>query len=298
MSVTIETLPARRTELGSLKILRALPRSRRRMVGAWCFLDRYGPIRFTSEKPMDVAPHPHIGLQTVSWLVSGEIVHKDSLGCEALMRAGQLNLMTAGHGIAHSEETPKQHSGQLEGIQLWVALPDDRRQLRPLFDHYASLPVFTILSTTITVILGGMSGHESPARAFSPIIGADIGFNEKEVIDVPLAPHFEHAIFVLRGDAVLNGVPISADALHYLSPGREELSIAGSRGCRILFIGGEPFPEPILMWWNFVARSHEEMAQARQDWVEHQRFGEVKAYEGPRLPAPDLASLAAPNPAS
>src|SRR5215510_13522902 len=123
----IQSLPARQTEVGSLRILRALPRRQRRMVGPWCFLDRYGPIGFSSEKPMDVAPHPHIGLQTVSWLVAGEIVHHDSLGCEALMRAGELNLMTAGSGIAHSEETPRQNSGQLDGVQLWVALPDEQR---------------------------------------------------------------------------------------------------------------------------------------------------------------------------
>src|SRR5215468_5346223 len=137
----IQSLPARHTELGGLKILRALPRSQRRMVGAWCFLDRYGPLSFTGQKPMDVAPHPHIGLQTVSWLLEGEMIHHDSLGNEALMRAGQLNLMTAGRGIAHSEETPPANSGALSGVQLWVALPDDDRDVSPAFDHYAVLPV-------------------------------------------------------------------------------------------------------------------------------------------------------------
>src|ERR1051326_5785426 len=114
----IQRLPARHTELGSLKILRALPRRERRTVGPWCFLDRYGPLQFAGDKPMDVAPHPHMGLQTISWLLEGEIVHHDSLGCESLMRAGQLNLMTAGEGIAHSEETPKDNSGALSGVQL------------------------------------------------------------------------------------------------------------------------------------------------------------------------------------
>src|SRR5262245_20660546 len=136
----IESFPARKTELGSIKILRALPRRARRMVGPWCFLDRYGPISFGPEKPMDVAPHPHMGLQTVSWLVEGEIVHNDSLGYEALMGAGQLNLMTAGRGIAHAEETPRRNSGRLSGVQLWVALPDGHRHIDPVFDHYASLP--------------------------------------------------------------------------------------------------------------------------------------------------------------
>ena len=138
--LTIESLPARSATLGSLKIVRALPRRQRRMVGPWCFLDRYGPIDFTSEKAMDVAPHPHMGLQTVSWLLEGEVVHKDTLGCEAFMRAGQLNLMTSGLGVAHSEETPAGNSGRLNGVQLWVALPGEQRNAAPLFDHYAGAP--------------------------------------------------------------------------------------------------------------------------------------------------------------
>src|SRR5215510_14503145 len=127
----IQSLRARETELGSLRILRALPRSQRRTVGAWCFLDRYGPLSFSSGTPMDVAPHPHIGLQTVSWLLDGEIIHHDSLGCEGLMHAGQLNLMTAGHGIAHAEETPGANCGRLDGVQLWLALPQDKRRMAP-----------------------------------------------------------------------------------------------------------------------------------------------------------------------
>jgi redox-sensitive bicupin YhaK (pirin superfamily) len=237
---------------------------------------------------MDVAPHPHMGLQTVSWLVAGEIIHHDSLGCEALMKAGQLNLMTAGLGIAHSEETPKRNSGLLDGVQLWVALPDDRRLTAPLFDHYASLPVLDAKPASVTLIIGEMLQHVSPARAFSPIIGADIAFRERGTVDLPLQPNFEHAILVLHGDGALDAYPVRGDALHYIAPGRDELRIEGSPNCRMLLIGGQPFREPILMWWNFVARTHEEMAQAREDWVQHERFGDVKAYNGPRLPAPDL----------
>jgi len=237
---------------------------------------------------MDVAPHPHMGLQTVSWLVAGEMVHHDSLGCEALMKAGQLNLMTAGFGIAHSEETPKRNSGLLDGVQLWVALPDNQRQIPPLFDHYASLPVFDVAPASVTLIFGDMLQHASPARSFSPMVGAEIAFREKGAIDLPLKPNFEHAVLVLQGDGALDTSPVRDDALHYIAPGRDELHIDGSENCRMLLIGGEPFHEPILMWWNFVARTHEEMARAREDWVQHQRFGEVKAYDGPRTPAPDL----------
>jgi redox-sensitive bicupin YhaK (pirin superfamily) len=287
--MSIEIIPARRTELGSIKILRALPRRQRRMVGPWCFLDRFGPLQFTSDKGMDVAPHPHMGLQTVSWLVAGEMIHKDSLGCEALMRAGQLNLMTSGRGIAHSEETPKQNSGKLDGVQLCVALPDDQRKIAPSFDHHASLPVFNIGSTTIQLIIGKMLQQESPAKAFSPIVGADIVFHDSSVIDLTVENRFEHAIILLHGEGALDGSPIDATALHYISSGRNELRISGSPNCRLLLIGGEPFREPILMWWNFVARTHEEMTEARQNWMQHERFGEVLSYSGPRVPAPELS---------
>jgi redox-sensitive bicupin YhaK (pirin superfamily) len=294
----IQSLPARQTELGSLKILRALPRRQRRMVGAWCFLDRYGPLRFTSGKPMDVAPHPHIGLQTVSWLVEGEIIHYDSLGCEALMHAGQLNLMTSGHGIAHSEETPRTNSGTLSGVQLWVALPEAQRDTPPTFDHYASLPVLDAGGGTVTLIAGTLLGHSSPAKTFSPLIGAEIACRGSEAMVLPLNADFEHALFVLHGDVVLENQPLERGALHYLGTNRDELDLKGSAGSRILLIGGEPFAEEIVMWWNFVARTHDEIARAREDWMHHERFGEVTAYSGSRLPAPDLAKFAPANPAS
>jgi redox-sensitive bicupin YhaK (pirin superfamily) len=294
----IQSLPARHTEVGSLRILRALPRRQRRMVGTWCFLDRYGPLSFTSDKPMDVAPHPHIGLQTVSWLLEGEIIHHDSLGCEALIRAGQLNLMTAGRGIAHSEETPKINTGILNGVQLWVALPGGHRHIPPAFDHYSSLPVLEFAGGTVTLIAGTILGHSSPAKTFTPIIGADIALREQQPIILPLKPEFEHALFVLQGDVLLEGRSIEGGTLHYLGTNRDQLQLTGTANSRILMIGGEPFSESIVMWWNFVATTQEEIAQAREDWVHHQRFGEVKAYRGSRLPAPDVTHLAPANPAS
>jgi redox-sensitive bicupin YhaK (pirin superfamily) len=283
----IDSIPARVTTLGSLKILRALPRRRRRTVGPWCFLDRYGPIGFTSEKAMDVAPHPHMGLQTVSWLTEGEIVHNDSLGSEALMHAGQLNLMTSGRGIAHSEETPKRNSGRLSGVQLWVALPDDHRNVPPVFDHYASLPVLDFPSCTVTLITGEMGGSRSPARTFSPIVGAEIALHDGETAALPLNQKFEHALLVLSGDVALDGQPLEGETLHYLGLGRDELHLQG-RDARVLLIGGEPFREPILIWWNFVARTKDEMAAARQDWAERRRFGEVTNYRGERIHAPEF----------
>jgi redox-sensitive bicupin YhaK (pirin superfamily) len=257
------------------------------MVGPWCFLDRYGPLAFTSEKVMDVAPHPHMGLQTVSWLTEGEMVHNDSVGNEAVMRAGQLNLMTSGWGIAHSEETPVRNSGKLSGVQLWVALPDEHRNGPPVFDHYASLPVQNFSSSTVTLFAGELGAGRSPARTFSPIIGAEILLHDAQAIALPLNRTFEHALFVLSGDASLEGRHFEGDTLHYMAPGRDELQMRG-RDARILLIGGEPFAQPIVMWWNFVARSREEIAEARGDWSAHRRFGEVKNYRGPRIEAPEI----------
>jgi redox-sensitive bicupin YhaK (pirin superfamily) len=294
----IQSLPARETELGSLRILRALPRRQRRSVGAWCFLDRYGPLRFDAGTPMDVAPHPHIGLQTVSWLLQGEIIHNDSLGCEALMHAGQLNLMTAGHGIAHSEETPLANSGALDGVQLWVALPRDRRDIAPVFHHHAFLPVLDLAAGTATIIAGTLLEQTSPAQMFSPIVGAEIAFRAREPLLLPVRRDFEHALFVLQGEVQLDKRPLESGTLHYLGTNQDELHLSGSVGARVLLIGGEPLTDPIVMWWNFVGSSHEEISEAREDWIHHRRFGEVKAYRGARLPAPDLAKRAPANPAS
>jgi redox-sensitive bicupin YhaK (pirin superfamily) len=171
---------------------------------------------------------------------------------------------------------------------LWVALPEAQRKIEPSFDHHASLPVFNIGSATIQLIIGKMLQHQSPAKAFSPMIGAEIEFHDKATIDLPLEPSFEHAFIVLNGEGELDGTPMDTTALHYINSGSDELRIHATANCRLLLIGGEPFQEPILMWWNFVARTHEEMAEARQSWIQRERFGEVRAYNGPRIPAPEL----------
>jgi len=287
---TLESYSARTTELGDISIVRALPTRARRMVGPWCFLDRYGPVNFTSEKPMDVAPHPHMGLQTVAWLLDGEIVHNDSLGCEALMHAGQLNLMTAGKGIAHAEETPKRNSGRLSGLQLWVALPDEHQRTDPLFDHYASLPEVELPEGKVIVVLGEMFGQRSPARSFSPIIGAELSIRKAGKITLPLKRDFEHALFVLDGEVTFGDEPLRHEMLHYIGEDRDEFELRASEDSRVLLIGGEAFERPVLMWWNFVGRTHEELAQAREDWEQHRRFGEVNAYRGPRMAAPEMLS--------
>jgi len=267
-------------------------------VGPWCFLDRFGPLSFSEAKPMDVAPHPHIGLQTVSWLLEGEIVHNDSLDGEALLRAGGVNVMTSGGGIAHAEETPTKNSGVLNGVQLWIALPDADRNGPASFQHIQKVPIIEQEGGTVSVFAGSVADCSSPAKHFSPILGADIALHATSKLELPLDHSFEHAALLLTGDAEIDGQSIDAMTLWYLGTSRSSVEFKSKNGCRVLLIGGPPFPEAILMWWNFVARTPEEIAHARSDWQSHQRFGDVKAYRGPRLDAPPLQRFAPPNPAS
>jgi quercetin 2,3-dioxygenase len=292
----LETLPARDMALGGLAIRRLLPAPRRRLVGAWCFLDAFGPLAFDAGKPMDVPPHPHIGLQTVSWLLEGEVLHKDSLGCSELARPGTLNLMTSGRGIAHSEETPGRHSGRLEGVQLWVALPEASRFVAPSFEHHPQLPVFESGGLRATVILGSLEGSSSPGRAFSPILGADVVVEAGATATLPLEPAFEHAALLLRGAGQVDGAALAPATLLYLGTGRAELRLraAPDAAFRLLLLGGAPFGETVLMWWNFVARTSDEIREAREDWQAGRRFGEVKAYAGARLAAPPFVARPVP----
>jgi redox-sensitive bicupin YhaK (pirin superfamily) len=280
----IDAIPAQRAELAGLPIRRLLPRSRRRMVGPWCFLDAFGPISFGSGRPMDVAPHPHIGLQTVSWLLDGEVLHDDSLGATGLARPGVLNLMTAGRGIAHSERTPRDQGGRLHGVQLWVALPDGHRNVEPAFEQHCDLPLVELPGGLATLFLGELAGERSPATAFSALVGAELRVGR--TLKLPLQPRFEHALLLLDGSAALAGAALVPDTLYYLPPGRSGLELRGS--ARLLLIGGPPFGETILMWWNFVARTPGEIAEARADWEAGRRFGEVRAYPDRRIPAPPL----------
>jgi len=293
-----ERFPAHETSLGALKILRLLPVRQKRLVGPWCFLDRFGPISFSEAKPMDVAPHPHIGLQTVSWLLAGEILHNDSFDNEALLGPGGVNVMTAGAGIAHAEETPPQNSGLLNGVQLWVALPDADRNTEASFQHIAEVPIIEQTGGTVSVFAGSMLDRSSPAKHFSPILGADIALHATASLELPLDSSFEHAALLMTGDAEIDGQTIDATGIWYLGTNRSSVELKSRNGCRLLLLGGLPFPEKILMWWNFVARTPEEIAAARTDWQKHQRFGEVRAYRGPRLDAPPIQRFAAPNPVS
>jgi redox-sensitive bicupin YhaK (pirin superfamily) len=285
-------------DLGPITVRRLLPRRARLLVGPWCFLDVFGPAR--GEKVMDVPPHPHIGLQTVTWLFEGAALHKDSLGSEALAVPGALNLMTSGRGIAHSEETPRGFSGALHGVQLWVALPDAHRHVAPAFDHYTDRPEVALAGGRARLLLGAMAGVAGPGRTFSPILGADVTADGPRLV-VPLEPAFEHALLPIAPGFAIDDRPLVPERLYYLGTGRGELclrTIADGPG-RALLLGGAPLGETILMWWNFVARTSDEIVDAREDWQAGRRFGEVRAYEGPRLEAPPFVARPVPaNPMS
>ncbi|WP_399064960.1 pirin family protein [Streptomyces winkii] len=299
----IELLQPREVPLGgprAMLVRRSLPNRDRRMVGAWCFADSYGPTRITGEAGMQVPPHPHTGLQTVSWLLDGEVLHQDSLGSRRTVRPGELNLMTAGAGIAHSEESPPDHSDTLHGVQLWVAQPEEHRNGPAHFDHYGDLPAFTEPGGTVTVIMGELAGAASPARAYTPLVGADValdggGTGGDGRLRLPVQPDFEHAVLALSEPVTADGRTVAPGSMLYLGRGRREVVLAAEKPARALLLGGVPFEEHLVMWWNFVARTHEEIVEARTAWEAEReladggaRFGAVRGYAGPALPAPAL----------
>lgn len=288
----MERIATRKAEVGELAIHRALPSRQRRMVGAWCFLDHAGPIVFGPGDGLRVGPHPHIGLQTFTWMIEGEVMHRDSLGSEQVIRPGQVNLMTAGHGIAHAEDSVTPQGGRLHAAQLWIALPEAQRHGRPAFRNYPDLPAIAHGGFRVTVLVGTALGETSPVAVHSPLVGLDLTAEGAASASLPLDPGFEHAVLVLSGEAQIEGETLEADTLLYLGTGRSQLDVKCAAPARLLIIGGVPFGEDILLWWNFVARNQAEIEAAARDWNSgHQRFGTVTGSPSPRLSAPDLAGV-------
>jgi len=293
-SERIEILEPRDVPLGgprAMRVRRTLPQRQRSLVGAWCFADHYGPEDVRTRPGMDVAPHPHTGLQTVSWLFSGEIEHRDSAGVHAMVRPGELNLMTAGSGICHSEvSTPA--TTILHGVQLWVALPDSARNGPRGFDHYAPQAV-SVAGISVTVFLGTLAGSTSPVPTSTALLGAQLDLPPGAVVELELDSAFEHGILLDRGELRVGEAPVRVGELAYQGIGEPILALhnPGDTPARAVLLGGEPFTEELLMWWNFVGRSHEEILAYREQWQgESERFGRVSGYQGvpQRLPAPAL----------
>jgi hypothetical protein len=275
-----------------MQVRRALPTRLRRRVGAWCFLDHYGPVTLGADSAgMRVGPHPHMGLQTVSWLFEGRVLHRDSLGSKQLIEPGQLNLMTAGRGISHSEETPAEHPPGIHGLQFWIALPESRRHGEPAFDHHPTLPSMQRDGLTLNLIIGEALGERSPAKVYSDMAGLDVVCQDTGSRALPLDSRFEHALFLIEGEMSLEGQAMAPGTLYYLKPGRERVTLGNRGHARAFLLGGVPMEEDVLLWWNFVGRNTEEMQEAREGWEGHAvRFGEVQGYDGPRLVAPDITT--------
>lgn len=294
---------AKPAEVGGARIRRALPRRGMRTVGAWCFADHMGPEIVTQTQGLDVGPHPHIGLQTATWLLDGSVLHTDSLGSEQLIRPGQLNLMTAGRGIAHAEEAvraqPRSGPGTLHGVQLWIAQPSRTRDGASAFAHIAELPRLEVGHGTATVFIGEYDDAESTAQTDTALVGIDLDVTAG-TSTWPLRPDFEYAVYVITGEVVVTSSagesPLREGQLLDLRQHGGEMRLRVTHHARLLLLGGEPLGEPLYMWWNFVGRSREEIAQAAQDWAEYAAAG-ARSTTGTerfaRVPS-TLAPIAAP----
>ena len=303
----VEIITARDVPLGgprSMTVRRTLPQRQRSLIGAWCFVDHYGPDDVSVSGGMDVAPHPHTGLQTVSWLFEGSIAHIDSGGGKGTVLPGEVNLMTGGTGICHSEVSLPDTT-VLHGVQLWLALPDAvRNTLDRAFEHFVPQPV-RVDGGSVLVFIGSLVGAESPVTVHTPLVGAELHVEPGAVLDLPVDAAFEHGLLVDSGDVTLEGVHVPSHVLGYTGVGSERLRIAnrGTAPARLLLIGGEPFEEEIVMWWNFIGRDSDEIARYREEWeAEGDRFGRVDGYVGhggpgrskdglSRLPAPALPKV-------
>ncbi|MGD9958215.1 pirin family protein [Nocardioides sp.] len=300
---SIEILTPREVPLGGLRAMtvrRTLPQRERSFIGGWCFLDHYGPDPVAETGGMMVTPHPHTGLQTVSWLFTGEIDHVDSAGNAATVRPGELNLMTAGRGISHTEVSTA-GTTILHGAQLWVALPSASRFIEPGFEHYAP-PAITGHRWQARVFLGSLFGSTSPVSTYSALLGVEIVLAPQARLVLPLDASYEHGILLDSGDLVVDDVTVLESELAYADLGATSLTLTSRAGARLLLLGGVPLGEEIVMWWNFVGRSDEEIRSFRAAWqaqlvaresgpeLVDGDFG-VPAGALPPIPAPELPSV-------
>jgi redox-sensitive bicupin YhaK (pirin superfamily) len=272
----VDVLTSHPAQVGRLTVRRALPQRARRTVGAWCFADHMGPADVTEGSGLDIGPHPHTGLQTVTWLVDGQALHRDSLGSEQVISAGELNLMTAGHGVSHAEEATGHYRGVLQGIQLWIAQDDTTRNDAAGFEHHDDLPRVEMGKATATVLIGEFQHATSPARTDSPLVGVDVRL--RGTSEFALNTSFEYGVIVLEGLVELDGRELGPGTMGYLAPGRDELRLGARRDATLIVLGGVPLDHPIFMWWNFVARSRDEIDAAYDSWRANDgRFGKVSS---------------------
>ena len=282
----------------AMLVRRTLPSRQRTMIGAWCFVDHYGPDDVAQTGGMVVPPHPHTALQTVSWLFTGKIEHRDSTGAHAYVVPGELNLMTAGHGVCHSEVSTSDTT-ILHGVQLWTALPRESVDVAADFEHFVPEPV-AVDGGRVSVFLGALSlpggaQASSPVRTYSPLLGAEIVLDEGMSLTVGVDASHEHGVLLDQGVVSVEGQEVGPGQLAYVGPGQQSLTVTASAAdTRVILLGGTPFGEQIVMWWNFIGRSHEEVVAAREQWqaeLGHDpegRFGAFDYPSGVSLPAPPM----------
>ncbi|MFO1033089.1 MAG: pirin family protein [Hyphomicrobiales bacterium] len=286
----IETvIVPRARDIGSFEVRRALPSPQRQMVGPFIFFDQFGPVLMQAGQGMDVRPHPHIGLSTVTWVYDGVIQHKDSLGYDQPIRPGELNWMTAGKGIVHSERTPprERSAGQkVYGIQSWVALPKRLEDVAPKFEHVQSqaLPLLEDHGRKVQVIAGSLFGATSPVKTATDLFYADVTLEAGTRLPLP-AEHEERGIYISEGTLEVGGVIHEAGRLLVFRPG-DALTLSTQTGVRFMLLGGEPMDGPRYIWWNFVSSSKERIEAAKDDW-KRARFAIVPGDEKDFIPLPD-----------
>jgi len=265
-------------DIGGFEVRRALPAAERRMVGPFVFLDQMGPADLAVGTGVDVRPHPHIGLATVTWLFDGEIMHRDTLGSQQPIRPGEVNWMTAGRGIAHSERTPaalRAATHRLSGMQAWVALPKAHEETAPTFFHHAAsaMPQIENAGASVTLVAGHGWGETSPVATFSDTIYAEATLQPRASLPIG-AEHEERALYVVDGTVEIAGTVFEPGRLLVLRPGDPITVRAGAHGARFMVLGGETMDGPRHLWWNFVSSSKERIEQAKADW-QAGRFGKV-----------------------
>ena len=275
-------------DLGGFQVRRAVPSLQARSVGPFVFVDHMGPAIFTPGQGIDVRPHPHIGLATVTFLWAGQIGHRDTLGSEQVIRPGDVNWMTAGRGIAHSERTPaevREHDQPVHGMQTWVALPKSHEETDPAFFHFTAsqLPQQRRDGALLRVIAGRAYGEESPVKVFSDTLNVAIDLQPNAEIDLDTS-HVERSLYILEGEAQLDGVDLPA--LHLIIP---EFNARGrlraKTPVKAMLMGGEPLDGPRHLWWNFVSSSKERIEQAKDDWASG-RFGTIPGDDKEFIPLP------------
>ncbi|PNQ74283.1 hypothetical protein BA950_14530 [Erythrobacter sp. SAORIC-644] len=289
MSNFEQTLTPTTHDLGQFEVRRVLPAKSRSMVGPFIFVDQFGPAQLDLGSGMDVRPHPHINLATVTWLFEGAIDHRDSIGSFATIRPGQVNLMTAGKGIVHSERSPeaeRKAGPKLYGMQTWLALPDGREEIDPAFEAVTNLPVIEDGHAKAIVIMGELWGERAPTTTHADTIYAEIMLEPGGMI--PLEEDAdERAVMLVGGEASVDGHALTLYQLAVLQPGRE-MTLESRSGARVMLMGGEAFTTKRHAWWNFVSSSRERINQAKDDWREG-RFGTVPGEDGEFIPLPDGA---------